>query len=92
MPAVAGESILIHAGDATMFSRPPSSIDRFNDWLGSLPYTYKVFVPGNHEGYIEEGGANSPSTPPSSSTSLPLSPVLSFGVHRSCLLVVRRSA
>lgn len=54
MPAVAGESILIHAGDATMFSRPPSSIDRFNDWLGSLPYTHKVFVPGNHESYIEE--------------------------------------
>ena len=54
MPAVAGESILIHAGDATMFSRPPSSIDRFNDWLGSLPYNHKVFVPGNHESYISE--------------------------------------
>jgi hypothetical protein len=54
MPAVAGEAILIHVGDATMFSRPPSSIDRFNDWIGSLPYNHKVFVPGNHESYISE--------------------------------------
>lgn len=53
MPSVAGESIFIHAGDATMFSRSMAVVSDFNSWLADLPCTHKIFVPGNHESFIE---------------------------------------
>jgi Icc-related predicted phosphoesterase len=53
MPSVAGESIFIHAGDATMFSRSIAAAADFNSWLAELPYTYRVYVPGNHESFLE---------------------------------------
>ena len=46
--------LLIHAGDFTFFSRPPSIVSDFNAWLGSLPHRHKVVVPGNHEFALEE--------------------------------------
>lgn len=45
--------ILIHCGDWTFFSRSLSSIVDFNEWLGELPHSHKVCVPGNHEIYLE---------------------------------------
>jgi Icc-related predicted phosphoesterase len=54
MPAVEGDSLFIHCGDCSMVSRSMSAILDFNAWLGSLPYTHRVFVPGNHESFLEE--------------------------------------
>lgn len=45
--------MLIHAGDFTFFSHRRRMIQDFNDWLGELPHTYKVVIPGNHEGLFE---------------------------------------
>jgi hypothetical protein len=45
-PSVAGESIFIHARDATRFSRSMAAIIDFNAWLGDLPYTHRIFIPG----------------------------------------------
>ncbi len=41
--------LLIHAGDVTFFSRRPSVLKDFNEWLVEQPYRYKVLVPGNHD-------------------------------------------
>ena len=46
--------LLIHAGDFTFYSEPPSIISDFNAWLGTLPHRYKVIVPGNHEFLLED--------------------------------------
>ena len=34
--------LLIHAGDFTFDSKPPSVVSDFNAWLGSLPHHHKV--------------------------------------------------
>lgn len=44
--------ILIHAGDFTMFSNSAAAILDFNDWIGELPHTIKLVVPGNHEFFL----------------------------------------
>ena len=46
--------MLIHAGDFTFYSKPPSIVSDFNAWLGSLPHRYKIIIPGNHEFILEE--------------------------------------
>jgi predicted phosphodiesterase len=46
--------MLIHAGDFTLNSNPPSIVSDFNGWLGSLPHRHKVIIPGNHEFILEE--------------------------------------
>jgi Icc-related predicted phosphoesterase len=46
--------LLIHAGDFTFYSKPPSIVSDFNAWLGSLPHRHKVVIPGNHEFALEE--------------------------------------
>jgi Icc-related predicted phosphoesterase len=51
---VPGGDILIHAGDFTLDSKPPSIVSDFNGWLGTLPHRHKVVVPGNHEFVLEE--------------------------------------
>src|ERR1700689_2551169 len=45
--------VLIHAGDFTMFSKSMNAIGDFNTWLGELPHRHKIFVPGNHEFFLE---------------------------------------
>jgi len=45
--------LLIHAGDATMQGRP-EEIERFDQWLGSLPHRRKVVIAGNHDRLFEE--------------------------------------
>jgi DnaJ-domain-containing protein 1 len=37
----------------TFFSRRPSLIRDFNDWLGEQPYRHKVVIPGNHGSLLE---------------------------------------
>ena len=51
---VPGGDLLIHAGDFTLDSKPPSVVSDFNAWLGTLPHRHKVVVPGNHEFILEE--------------------------------------
>ena len=46
--------LLIHAGDFTFFSKTPSMLRDFNNWLGTLPHRHKVVIPGNHEFILEE--------------------------------------
>jgi hypothetical protein len=46
--------LLIHAGDFTLQSKPPSIVSDFTAWLGSLPHRHKVVIPGNHEFILEE--------------------------------------
>ncbi len=46
--------LLIHAGDITFFSKRPSMLRDFNEWLGTMPHRYKVVVPGNHDFLLEE--------------------------------------
>jgi Icc-related predicted phosphoesterase len=46
--------LLIHAGDFTYFSKRPSMLFDFDDWLGELPHEHKVVVPGNHEFLLED--------------------------------------
>jgi Icc-related predicted phosphoesterase len=45
--------ILLHAGDFTMFSRSARAILDFNEWLGLLPHSHKIIIPGNHEFFLE---------------------------------------
>ncbi|KAK3564893.1 hypothetical protein QTP86_030832 [Hemibagrus guttatus] len=40
--------VLLHTGDFTELGLP-SEVKKFNDWLGGLPYEYKVVIAGNHE-------------------------------------------
>lgn len=46
--------LLIHAGDFTFFSKQPSMLRDFDNWLGALPHRYKIVVPGNHDYFLEE--------------------------------------
>ncbi len=45
-----GGDLLIHAGDFTFYSKPPSIVSDFNAWLGSLPHRHKVVEHG-HRGH-----------------------------------------
>lgn len=40
--------VLVHAGDFTMDGNF-KYVRLFNEWLGTLPYKYKLVIPGNHE-------------------------------------------
>ncbi|KAJ3593770.1 hypothetical protein NHX12_006104, partial [Muraenolepis orangiensis] len=40
--------VLLHTGDFTELGLP-SEVKKFNDWLGGLPYDFKVVIAGNHE-------------------------------------------
>lgn len=44
--------ILIHAGDATMVGQIGELI-RFGKWMANQPATHRIFVPGNHEVWME---------------------------------------
>lgn len=47
--------LLIHAGDFTCHRIPIiENTIRFNDWLGTVPATYKVVVAGNHDVLFEK--------------------------------------
>lgn len=39
---------MLHAGDASYFGQP-SEIEDFIDWFSIQPYTYKIFIAGNHD-------------------------------------------
>ena len=44
--------LLVHAGDATMRGEG-DEIDRFNQWLGTLPHRHKLVIAGNHDWLFE---------------------------------------
>lgn len=45
---VPAADVLIHCGDATMRGLI-EEVGSFGNWLRSLPYRHKLFVPGNHD-------------------------------------------
>lgn len=47
--------LFIHAGDILFAqnTRPLSVLRDFDEWLGNLPYRYKLVVPGNHDKLLE---------------------------------------
>jgi len=40
--------VFVHAGDFTMIGEAPW-VESFNNWLGKLPYKYKIVIAGNHD-------------------------------------------
>ena len=46
--------LLIHAGDFTMDSMSAEKLLDFNEWLGELPHPYRVVIPGNHDGVVDD--------------------------------------
>ena len=48
--------VLIHAGDATM-GGSEDALREFADWFLSLPHPHKIFVPGNHDFWMQTEGA-----------------------------------
>lgn len=50
--------MVIHAGDASNvrdFSFNEAEMRDFLIWYNSLPYKYKIYVPGNHDTSVEQG-------------------------------------
>ena len=48
-----GGDLLIHAGDITEFGTA-EEVEDFLQWFARQPFTYKVFIAGNHDLYFEE--------------------------------------
>jgi Icc-related predicted phosphoesterase len=44
--------VIIHAGDVSMRGRE-TEVKDFLDWFSALPFTYKIFIAGNHDFYFE---------------------------------------
>ncbi|MFN3403938.1 MAG: metallophosphatase domain-containing protein [Cytophagaceae bacterium] len=44
---------IIHAGDITKSGTKEEVLD-FISWFGALDYQYKIFIPGNHDYYLEK--------------------------------------
>lgn len=45
-------AVLVHAGDSTN-SGSLTECTNFLEWFGSLPFEYKIFIPGNHDTSFE---------------------------------------
>lgn len=54
---VGSGDILIHSGDAELVS--DSKVDEFALWMQEQDFTHKIFVPGNHDVYVEEAPEDS---------------------------------
>jgi len=55
--AIPNGDILIISGDITSrlsFEDPAQQLKKFNDWLGSLPHSYKIVISGNHDHICED--------------------------------------
>ncbi len=50
--ALQGGDILIHAGDVTARGTESEVLD-FLKWFELQPYTYKIFIAGNHDWFFE---------------------------------------
>lgn len=48
--------ILVHSGDFTSLGKI-EEINKFNEWLGTLPHKHKVIVAGNHDKLFEYNGS-----------------------------------
>ena len=45
--------VLIHAGDISARGKE-QEVKSFLDWFSALPYTYKIFIAGNHDFFLEK--------------------------------------
>ncbi len=46
-------TVLVHAGDITEYGTEDEGIE-FLDWFSKQPFTYKIFIGGNHDLFLEE--------------------------------------
>ncbi|XP_037775319.1 metallophosphoesterase MPPED2-like isoform X3 [Penaeus monodon] len=51
--------VLLHSGDFT-YTGSLSEAEKFNNWLGTLPYKHKVVIAGNHEIILDEDSCMKP--------------------------------
>lgn len=72
--------VLIHSGDATNIGTI-QEVAKFNNWLGTLPHTYKFFIPGNHDWLFETNEALARSTLSNAITLIDEGHTLPNGVH-----------
>ena len=56
-PNIPDGDILIHAGDFTNHGKS-EELEKFNDWLGTLPHEHKIVVAGNHDESLDENARN----------------------------------
>lgn len=49
-----GGDLLIHCGDVSSRGKP-SEIEEFLDWFSTRPYTFKIFIAGNHDFFFQDG-------------------------------------
>lgn len=49
---LSGGDMIIHCGDVSSIGKEKEIID-FLDWYNTLPYTYKIFIAGNHDFLFE---------------------------------------
>ena len=45
-------TVLVHAGDITEYGTDEESVE-FLDWFSRQPFTYKIFIGGNHDLFLE---------------------------------------
>ncbi len=45
-------TVLVHAGDITEYGTEEEGVE-FLDWFTSQPFTYKIFIGGNHDLFLE---------------------------------------
>lgn len=55
-PQVPDGDLIIHSGDFSFRASVQDTI-QFNDWLGTLPHTNIILVPGNHDALLEKDTA-----------------------------------
>lgn len=48
-----GADVIVHSGDISFAGSEDEAFD-FIQWFSSLPYTYKVFIAGNHDNCLHE--------------------------------------
>lgn len=48
--------ILLHAGDVSKLGKP-YEIEAFLAWFSQQPFSYKIFIAGNHDFYFEEASS-----------------------------------
>lgn len=54
-PKLEGGDILIVAGDLTARDRADEYVDKFQPWMDSQDYKYKIVISGNHDNLLQKG-------------------------------------
>lgn len=54
-PELPEGDVLVHAGDGTMMGTE-AQVKELDDWFGTLPFRYIIYIPGNHDFLFEDTG------------------------------------